>query len=315
MYTTALDRATYAAEHFWDSFLSTSSTFSCDSLTINGVPAEVVEEHFATYAGVLTEFVSAQGITALAATQDDGSSASVSPLASATTAAAAAAIARKGITSMFRKVEAKQLSDTLSNVYDRFAAMANKYFYDPNSPYRCEDLYLPYVQGLAESLLTDPQMVPAYTHDAQMCSLNSIGSQVPDFVFRDIKGRNHRLYDAKADFTLLFFSNPGCEACKEIIETIKGDMGLEYMISSGALAVVNVYIDEDIDAWKAYQDYYPTTWMNGYDPSYSIRQDIKYNVRAIPSLYLLDSGKRVIMKDAPENRVFDYLNAVRVADF
>lgn len=315
MYTTALDRATYAAEHFWDSFLSTSSTFSCDSLTINGVPAEVVEEHFATYAGVLTEFVSAQGITALAATQDDGSSASVSPLASATTAAAAAAIARKGITSMFRKVEAKQLSDTLSNVYDRFAAMAYKYFYDPNSPYRCEDLYFPYVQGLAESPLTDPRMVPAYTHDARMCSLNSIGSQVPDFVFRDIKGRNHRLYDAKADFTLLFFSNPGCEACKEIIETIKGDMGLEYMISSGALAVVNVYIDEDIDAWKSYQDYYPTTWMNGYDPTYSIRQDIKYNVRAIPSLYLLDSGKRVIMKDAPENRVFDYLNAVRVAGF
>jgi len=30
-------------------------------------------------------------------------------------------------------------------------------------------------------------------------------------------------------------------------------------------------------------------------------------VRAIPSLYLLDKDKRVIMKDAPENKLFNYL--------
>ena len=317
MYTTPIDRATYAAEHFWDAFLATSTTYPCDSMTINGVPADVVEGQFANYAAILADLVSAQGISALAASAASSTSDDVSApsLTSAGTAATAVAIARKGIAGLFRKVEAKQLSDTLSNVFDRFAAMADRYFYDPNSPYRCEDLYLPYVQGLAESSLTDPLMVPAYVHDAGMCSLNCIGSQVPDFVFRDINGRNHRLFDAKADFTLLFFSNPGCEACKEIIETIKGDLGLEHMISSGSLAVVNVYIDEDIDAWKSYQDYYPSSWSNGYDPTYSIRQDIKYNVRAIPSLYLLDSEKRVIMKDAPEDRVFAYLNAARTARF
>ena len=46
---------------------------------------------------------------------------------------------------------------------------------------------------------------------------------------------------------------------------------------------------------------------NGFDPDFVIRTEDLYDVRAIPSLYLLDADKTVIMKDAPENRVFRYL--------
>ena len=52
---------------------------------------------------------------------------------------------------------------------------------------------------------------------------------------------------------------------------------------------------------------YPKEWYNGYDPDYVIRTDVLYNVRAIPSLYLLDKDKNVIMKDTPEARLFDWL--------
>ena len=38
-----------------------------------------------------------------------------------------------------------------------------------------------------------------------------------------------------------------------------------------------------------------------------------YNVRAIPSLYLLDREKRVILKDAPQDKVFEKLAALAVA--
>ena len=292
MYTDPYDRVVYVTEHYWDTFLSTDSSWPCDSLTINGVSSDSVEEHFATFSELLFQIMSySAGHTDAAAS------------------AARVSDARKAVASLFRHVEAKQKSDSLSNVFDRIAEIADRYMYDPNSPYRSEDFYLPYVQGLSESSLTNPRMVPAYRHDAQMCAMNSIGSKVPDFVFKDIDGRSNTLYGVKGTFTLLFFSNPGCEACQKIIESIKANFVLEQMISSGDLAIVNVYIDEDLEAWKSYQDYYPDTWHNGYDPSYSIRQDMKFNVRAIPSLYLLDSEKCVIMKDAPEDRVFSYLDA------
>jgi hypothetical protein len=52
---------------------------------------------------------------------------------------------------------------------------------------------------------------------------------------------------------------------------------------------------------------YPDEWYNGFDPDLAIRTDNLYSVRAIPSLYLLDQDKRVIMKDAPENRILNAL--------
>jgi ribonucleotide reductase alpha subunit len=80
-------------------------------------------------------------------------------------------------------------------------------------------------------------------------------------------------------------------------------------IADGRLAVVNIYIDEDIQAWRSYMPIYPEEWYNGFDPDYVIRNSDLYNVRAIPSLYLLDAEKRVIMKDAPEERLFRYLSS------
>jgi hypothetical protein len=49
---------------------------------------------------------------------------------------------------------------------------------------------------------------------------------------------------------------------------------------------------------------YPEEWYNGFDPDCVIRNTGLYNVRAIPSLYLLDAEKKVILKDAPEDKVF-----------
>ena len=67
------------------------------------------------------------------------------------------------------------------------------------------------------------------------------------------------------------------------------------------------YIDEDLQGWKDYMPIYPDNWYNGFDPNLVIRGEGLYSVRAIPSLYLLDKEKGVILKDAPENRLLSYL--------
>lgn len=278
IYTDGPSRRDYMAEHFWDQFLSTATVYPSDSLTVNGVPTEAVEEQFATFAALLGE--------------------------------APIDVARKGSAALFRKVEALQLADSLSNVYTKFTDLACKYFYDVNSPYRNEDIYLPFLNGLLSSPLTPADMVPAYTFDAQMCARNAIGTPAADFRFVDLAGHSYTLHGIKAVYTLLFFSNPGCEACKEIIDSLRASQKVSAMIDAGILAVVNVYIDEDLQAWREYQSNYPKNWYNGYDPTYTIRQDVSYNVRAIPSVYILDSDKNVILKDAPEGLVFAFLDGI-----
>ena len=279
MYTEAADRQAYATEHYWDRFFSGAAGMLCDSLTVCGVSRDKVEDHFSTFVSIL-ENQDVKG-------------------------------GQKGMEALLSKVEVAQAADSLSNVREVFSWLAEHYLYDPNSPFRSEDLYLPYVRGLAESPLTDPAQAPSYAFTARMCAMNAIGTPAADFRFTDNAGCTRRLYDIRAGHTLLFFSNPGCEACKEIIENLGSMPFLPELISDGRLAVVNVYIDGDIPAWKEYQTFYPREWFNGYDPSGVIREDLLYHVRAIPSLYVLDADKRVIMKDAPEERVFAFLESIR----
>ena len=271
------ERADYAAKHFWDRFFSEADGYPGDSLTVLGVPAVEVEGAFSTFVTLLE---------------------SMNPLTG-----------QKAMSMLFSKVEAAQAADSLSNILSLFSTFAEHYLYDPNSPYRNEDLYYPFVKGLAESPLTDPDQAASYAFIAQGCSLNSVGKPASDFSFRDINGKTRRLYDIKAKNILLMFSNPDCDACRKILDRMQAMRFLPDAISSGELAVVNVYIDEDVAAWRKYQVNYPKEWLNGYDPGTTIRRERLYDVRAIPSLYVLDSQKRVILKDAPEETVYSFLES------
>ena len=84
----------------------------------------------------------------------------------------------------------------------------------------------------------------------------------------------------------------------------EGSQDLSAAIASGELKVVDIYIDKDIDAWKEHIPQYPASWINGYDPDFVIRTDLVYDVRAVPSLYLLSADKTVLLKDATTEQFF-----------
>ena len=215
--------------------------------------------------------------------------------------------AQQHMSSLFDRIAAKQLLDTADRVYLSMTEMVSRYLYDPNSPMRDEDLYLPFVQKMASSPLTGEDMRTACRYEARMCSMNPRGSVAPDFAITLRNGTQVRMHSVKAERTLLFFSNPGCHNCLEIIEKLKSDPKVQWLVGEDRLAVINVYIDEDLKAWRDYMPVYPGEWLNGYDAAHIIREDILYCIRAIPSLYLLDTDKRILLKDPPVERVLQAL--------
>jgi hypothetical protein len=215
----------------------------------------------------------------------------------------------KAVGNLYDRALACERKDTVSQVFEIFVDLFQKYYYDPNSPMRNEDVYYHFVSRYASyEGLTDVEKAK-YEREARLCALNRIGTRASDFRFADRRGNITNLYDIKAELTLLFFSNPGCDACMNIINVLREDPVISSMVASGRLAVANIYIDEDIQAWRSYMPVYPEEWYNGFDPDMVLRNNEIYAVRAIPSLYLLDSEKRVIMKDAPEERLFRYLSS------
>lgn len=181
---------------------------------------------------------------------------------------------------------------------DMFLFLAEKVLHDPNSPYRNDELYIPVLE---RQLATDyydtyERMVPEY--DLQLARQNRVGRPANDFTYVTIAGRRSTLYATDAEYLLIFFNNPDCAMCKELREQIGRSEILSEALCVGRLKVLALYPDEDLTAWRAYREQIPASWINARDPQCRIREDNLYDIKAIPSLYLLDRDKRVLVKDA-----------------
>ncbi len=275
MMTERGDVSEYLAMNFWNGITDPAREYPCDSVLVSGVKLCDVDQAFANWTYIL-DAVSREK-------------------------------ADKAVSRLYDRAWACEKKDSSSNVFETFNEMVYKYFYDPNSPVRNEDNYHVYVRKLELNMDLDPAVRGKYEFEAVMTGKNRAGTVAADFRFSDKNGRIRTLHGIKAPFILLFFSNPGCEACMNIITVLKEEPSISEMIASGKLAVLNIYIDEDIQAWRDYMPIYPDSWYNGFDPDFVLRNDTIYNIRAIPSLYLLDKDKRVILKDAPENKLFEKL--------
>jgi hypothetical protein len=275
MITDQNEAVEYLSLHYWDGITETERTYPSDSLTVSGVRMSDVEQKFADWTSVLS----------MATLQ----------------------VVEKSVARLYDRALACERKNPSSNVFETFCDLTYKYLYDPNSPMRNEDIYYHFVKRLASYEGISLEMRDKYAYDAKMCSLNKVGTVAADFRFADKNGKIRTLHSIEAPVILLFFSNPGCTMCYDIIQTLSGSEAISERIAAGQLAVLNIYIDEDLEGWRSYMPIYPENWYNGFDPDLVIRTENLYNVRAIPSLYLLDENKKVLFKDVPEQTLFRVL--------
>lgn len=261
------ERLEYIVMHFWDAFAKVDHP--TDSLIIGGVKKADVEGQMGVFATLLQQVPESVG--------------------------------QKAMQALYANLE------KAPGMFTPMTELVRQYFFDPNSPVRNEALYLPFVKALSSSPLVKEDLRGGYAWDARLCALNLPGTKAADFRFIDTSGRARTLHSVKAEYVLLVFGNPDCTACRELVENMSSVPEISALEASGRLKVVDIYIDQEIDVWKQRMASYPKNWINGYDPDYVIRQDLIYDVRAVPSIYLLDRDKTVLLKDAPENVALEVL--------
>ena len=213
----------------------------------------------------------------------------------------------KGCRALLDKTEAIQMENPDGTLWTKVTDMYYHILQDPNSPWRNEEFCIPLIEKRANSSLsTEEQKAQAEKELPRFC-LNRLGEKAADFEFTLRNGREVRMYDIQSEYTILFFSNPGCPNCREVMESLQSLPGISDLIKDKQLAVANVYPDEDLGEWIKYSEIYPKDWLNGYDHLLAINNTPLYNLRAIPSVYLLDKEKRVMLKDVPTDYLMQYL--------
>lgn len=203
--------------------------------------------------------------------------------------------------------ELVEKSKTTPQTFEHFTTLLDKYLYHPASPFRNDEYYIPVLEKMIESDMPSDTEKTMLRHLLDNASKNRTSHIAADFRYTTENGKTRRMHQLKSELILLMFYNPDCHTCEETTREMINSSVIQKMIASNRLTILAIYPDGDTQLWKRHLRQIPSSWINGYDKNMKIESEQLYEIRSIPTLYLLDSDKRVILKDAPLERIEDKL--------
>lgn len=189
-----------------------------------------------------------------------------------------------------------------SVMYFHFVKLFEKYLYDPNSPFRNEEYYLPVLEEVLTSSLVSEVRRSKFAFQLEMANRNRVGMKAADFAYWVASGKSFRLHDLVSEYTLLVFTNPGCSTCAEVIKQLATlePLTQAMAMNSRSRTMLSMLIfspEADQVEWQRHHSDVPNEWIYAYDKSGEVLAKNMYDIKAYPTLYLLDKEKNVILKD------------------
>lgn len=181
---------------------------------------------------------------------------------------------------------------------------ADSYLFNPNSPFYNEALYGMYLEALLGKLPQTDAMRSTYRFKLELIRRNNVGEKATDFVYYLSDGSRHTLAatPVKSNRLLLMFYDPECESCHEVLLQMAADTALAEAVRAGKLSVLAVYTEGNDEAWRKALPDIPKGWTVGTDHE-AVKTRALYDLKAMPSLYLLDGQKTVLLKDAAYEKI------------
>ncbi len=190
--------------------------------------------------------------------------------------------------------------------FDYFIKQYEHYLYDGNSPMRNDISYESVLRYLIKTdVLTDLEK-EAYRPIYKLVLRNKVGQKAEDFSFARADGTKQKLSDTKAKYTFLMFYDPDCSHCKETIHQLRDTPQLVQLFDQLQVQVLAIDPWGDRAKWKAYQTELSDKWINGFDNDSKVLSFNLYDLKASPTIYLLDENKKVLLKDTYLEPVIQY---------
>ena len=169
---------------------------------------------------------------------------------------------------------------------------ADSYLFNSNSPFYNEALYGLYLETMLG-------VRSSYQFKLELVRRNNPGDRATDFTYYLPDGTRCTLATTpvKNNRLLLVFYDPECESCHEVLLQMAADTALAEAVRTGKLSVLAVYTEGNDEAWRKALPDLPKGWTVGIDHE-AVKTGALYDLKAMPSLYLLDGSKTVLLKDA-----------------
>ncbi len=147
----------------------------------------------------------------------------------------------------------------------KFESLIDHYLDNIGSPLRNDRIYLLFLRGMKDSPSFSNAEKERLGFKIKEIDKNLPGNIATDFIFTDKAGKAHHLRDYKEQKVILYFYDPDCENCHRV------SAWLHQQDIPSDIAFLSIHADDAIT-------------------------DL-YSLRAMPTLYLLDKGNTVLLKD------------------
>jgi hypothetical protein len=178
-------------------------------------------------------------------------------------------------------------------------------FSNPNSSYRNPTLYAKILAAKTASAWYIPDEKKIAADRIHLLQQNNVGHPANDFIYTTPAGYRKKMHDIKSRYLLLYFNNPECPACKEMKTALMNSPVITQKIQSTELKLLSIYTDKDEKLWLDHLKEYPGSWIQGRDDDEYLYRNNVYDLRAIPTIYLLDESKNVLLKDCMDVAVIE----------
>lgn len=151
---------------------------------------------------------------------------------------------------------------------------------------------------VAQRFLNEESNVPAEERQKIERELDRIRPALLENIAPDITlpGKDQKMYslhDVIADHILLIFWQPGCSICTNVIGQLIPLLSKYNYLS---IRVYTVSTDQNVQEWSENTiGKFPKSWVNVYETAGNQPSEL-YNIAYTPSLFLLDSDRRIIAK-------------------
>lgn len=295
--TDQMEAATYVACHFWDNYFKEAKK----DTSLYTIDAALFEKAYSNWISIINAFEKRR---------HNGTR-------------------QSGIEGIYQRISSSHkkiyaLADSLylaghKTPLLRLIELSEKYLYHPNSPQLNEESYIPALEATIALKSLDSLNKMTYRYQLELASLNRIGRAANDFEYLYVKGREinaplrkSSVYKTKANYLLIYFNNPDCNSCREETTILKENPLISALLENGELKILSMYIDEDVELWKKHHYESPelNNWIYARDGKFILRDNGLYGIRAIPSIYLLDKEKRVLLKDVNARQAVEFLQKI-----
>ena len=185
---------------------------------------------------------------------------------------------------------------------------ADDYLYNPNSPFYNEGLYGVYLETLLDVFPTDDVQRSTYNFRLKLVKRNNPGDRATDFTYYLPDGNRCTLAatPVKGDRLLLVFYDPECESCHAVLGQMTASAALAKAVQTGRISVLAIYTEGNEEVWRKALPDMSEGWTIGADHE-AVKTGALYDLKAMPSLYLLDGQKKVLLKDAAFEEISRFL--------